>query len=236
VDAADAVDDEAEAVAEAEAEADADAVEPTPDALEVAPEPAPKTPFVEPLPELPDAFGTDRIVVMARDPESAFIYWELTPDGVGRARAALGASLGARRLVLRLYRRRGRRVDRRGPPVRDWLGRHTWHADRAGQRLAASIGYLADGVFVHVTQSPRPACPAAPPGTRPCASCAWARRLTPRSPAAAPDASPECASLRLRGRDLPVAAARLPARARSDPGGAPPRAATTWWPNPSLRR
>jgi hypothetical protein len=113
---------------------------------------APRVPYVAPMAPLPDAFGTDRVVIMARDPESAFIYWEVTDGGIGRARAALGDVVGAR-LNLRIYVGEGADARFEDHGVSDWLGRFTFFSARPGLRLAASVGYLAENVFVHITQS-----------------------------------------------------------------------------------
>lgn len=182
-----AAEPEAEDAEEADEAAEPEAAEPA--AAEPEVPPAPKAPYVEPLPELPDAFGADRIVVMARDPESAFIYWELTPDGVGRARSALGASAERAQLVLRLYRGEGDAATAEDHPVRDWLGRHTWHADRAGQRLAASIGFIADGVFVHVTQAAPTRLPRRAPGDAPVRFVRVGPKVLTRAESAPPPAA-----------------------------------------------
>ncbi len=161
-----------EPVVEAAVEAVADAVQAFALATAPAAEPPapPPLPPLEPLPPLPDAFGEDRLVLLARDPESAFLYWEITPDGVSRARAALGASAARAGLILRLYIGDPATddgveiVDR---TVQDWVGRYTIHFDRPGQRATASIGFLAEGVFVHVTQSTPVRLPRRTPGAAP---------------------------------------------------------------------
>ena len=139
-------------------------VEPAP------PEALPPPPPLEPLPAmapLPDTFGEDRLVVMARDPESAFLYWELTPNGVGRARDTLGAAAARAQLTLRIYRGEGPESTHEDHPVQDWVGRYTLQLERSGLRVAASIGFLADQVFVHVTQSAAVRLPRRAPGDAP---------------------------------------------------------------------
>ena len=53
---------------------------------------------------LPDGYGDNRIVVMARDPFWFFAYWEITPERADQIRAAHGAECWERAsLVLRVY-------------------------------------------------------------------------------------------------------------------------------------
>jgi hypothetical protein len=54
------------------------------------------------LPELPKSYGRDRIVALVRDPYWLHCYWELSPAGVERAEAALGADWHGAKPVLRL--------------------------------------------------------------------------------------------------------------------------------------
>ena len=151
---------------------------------------APAPPAMEPLPTLPDAFGSDRIVVMARDPESAFIYWELTPEGVARARGALGLSSERANLMLRVYRGDAEAARFDDFPVNDWLGRYTWMTDQPGQRISASIGFLADGVFVHITQGLPTRLPRRTPGDAPVRFV----RIGPKALTPAESANPPAAS------------------------------------------
>jgi hypothetical protein len=188
--------DEAPVTDEAPVDEDAPAADedaPVPDedtAAEADPpaRPAPRTPYVAPMAPLPDAFGTDRAVIMARDPESAFIYWEVTADGVGRARAALGDTAAHARLTLRIYVGEGAAARFEDHAVSDWLGRFTYFAPKPGLRLAASVGYLAENVFVHVTQSLPARLPRRGPGNDPVRFVrVGPRRLTPPQAATAPD-------------------------------------------------
>jgi hypothetical protein len=52
--------------------------------------------------DLPRGYGRDRIVVMVRDPYWLHCYWELTPQSVQRAEAALGQDWHTARPVLRV--------------------------------------------------------------------------------------------------------------------------------------
>lgn len=112
---------------------------------------------------LPMTTGVDRIVTMVRDPESVCVYWELTPAGVGRAKAAHDGPSG---LVLRIYTI----PDAGEPSVRDidtheWLGRTTVHVAQPGQRVVCAIGFKRDDVFMHVAQAAAVRLPRRAPGT-----------------------------------------------------------------------
>ena len=54
-------------------------------------------------PELPDAYGDNRIVLMVRDPEWLFTYWELRKDVVDSARNALIPLAESAKTILRVY-------------------------------------------------------------------------------------------------------------------------------------
>jgi hypothetical protein len=54
-------------------------------------------------PELPRAYGRDRLVVLARDPWWLFAYWEVTPATREAALAVLGDAAAGARDILRLY-------------------------------------------------------------------------------------------------------------------------------------
>jgi hypothetical protein len=61
--------------------------------------------------ELPWGYGENRITAMARDPDSAFLYWEVTDDGIAAARARLGPAGEHGWLDLRVYDTTGRDFD-----------------------------------------------------------------------------------------------------------------------------
>jgi hypothetical protein len=61
--------------------------------------------------ELPWAYGEDRITAIARDPDSAFLYWEVTDGGIAAARARLGPAGKDGWLDLRVYDTTGREFD-----------------------------------------------------------------------------------------------------------------------------
>jgi hypothetical protein len=61
--------------------------------------------------ELPWTYGEDRITAMVRDPESAYVYWELTDEGIAGARRRLGAAGAHGWCNLRVYDTTGRDFD-----------------------------------------------------------------------------------------------------------------------------
>ena len=61
--------------------------------------------------ELPWAYGEDRITAIVRDPDSAFLYWEATDEGIAAARARLGPAGRDGWLDLRVYDTTGRVFD-----------------------------------------------------------------------------------------------------------------------------
>src|SRR5208337_990093 len=61
--------------------------------------------------DLPWTYGEDRITAMARDPESAYVYWEITDDGIASARSRLGAAGAHGWCNLRVYDTTGRDFD-----------------------------------------------------------------------------------------------------------------------------
>ena len=57
--------------------------------------------------ELPWGYGEDRITVMVRDPESAYLYWEITDPGLASARGRLGPAGAEGWGSLRVYDKHG---------------------------------------------------------------------------------------------------------------------------------
>lgn len=53
--------------------------------------------------ELPQSYGRNRIVLLARDPEWIFTYWEVTPDRLAEAERFFGPEWGRTKTVLRVY-------------------------------------------------------------------------------------------------------------------------------------
>ncbi len=102
----------------------------------------------------------DRLVVMVRDPYWLQAYWELTRQGVERARAALGQHWHGARPILRLVevvrdgttsnvRKVARDIDIHG-------GVNNWYVDvdNPPKSFQLELGYVAeDGKFVCLTRS-----------------------------------------------------------------------------------
>jgi hypothetical protein len=61
--------------------------------------------------ELPWAYGEDRITAIVRDPESAYLYWEITDDGIAAARSRLGSAGQYGWTNLRIYDTTGKDFD-----------------------------------------------------------------------------------------------------------------------------
>lgn len=55
------------------------------------------------IPELPEDYGDNRMVLMVRDPECLFAYWEPRKDVVDNILNALGSMAHSAKMVLRVY-------------------------------------------------------------------------------------------------------------------------------------
>ena len=55
------------------------------------------------IPELPDSYGDNRIVLMVRDPEWLFAYWEIRKDAMDSVLNTLGSMAHGAKIVLRVY-------------------------------------------------------------------------------------------------------------------------------------
>ncbi|HMP04145.1 MAG TPA: DUF4912 domain-containing protein [Gemmatales bacterium] len=66
------------------------------------PMPTPKFTPTKDVPELPSAYGHDRIVALVRDPYWIHAYWEMTPTSVARAEAAMGQEWPGAKPIIRL--------------------------------------------------------------------------------------------------------------------------------------
>jgi hypothetical protein len=65
----------------------------------------------EDRPELPWGYGDNRITAMVRDPDSVYLYWEITDDGIADARRRLGPAGAQGGCNLRIYDTTGRDFD-----------------------------------------------------------------------------------------------------------------------------
>ncbi len=110
--------------------------------------------------DLPSAYGKDRIVLMVRDPYWLHAYWELTPQAVRRAEAALGQDWHGARPILRLLDVTGREGGHNSESVvRDIEihgGSNNWYIEVGNPPRAyrVDIGYLSrSGQFVVLARS-----------------------------------------------------------------------------------
>jgi hypothetical protein len=118
--------------------------------------------------ELPETYGVDECEVLFKDPFWVFTYWEVTERGLEAARAQLGQSAGAARLVMRLFTTvpGDGKVDRE---LRDvdltWNhGRRYLPAPRAGAHLRIAVGLLTpEGYFAPIAHSSLVRVPPAEP-------------------------------------------------------------------------
>ena len=78
--------------------------------------------------ELPWAYGEDRITALVRDPDSAYLYWEITDEGIAAARARLGPAGAHGWCNLRVYDTTGRDFD--GTNANDYFDIRVDRADR----------------------------------------------------------------------------------------------------------
>jgi hypothetical protein len=78
--------------------------------------------------DIPWAYGEDRITVVVRDPESAYLYWEITDEGITSARARLGPAGAHGWCNLRVYDTTGREFD--GTNANDYFDIGVDRADR----------------------------------------------------------------------------------------------------------
>lgn len=59
--------------------------------------------YLPKTPDLPDGYGDNRIVLMVRDPEWLFTYWELRKDLMDSVLNTLGAMAHTVKIILRVY-------------------------------------------------------------------------------------------------------------------------------------
>jgi hypothetical protein len=78
--------------------------------------------------ELPWSYGEDRITAIVRDPESAYLYWEITDHGIAAARARLGPAGEHGWCNLRIYDTTGRTFD--GTNANDYFDVRVGREDR----------------------------------------------------------------------------------------------------------
>jgi hypothetical protein len=112
--------------------------------------------------ELPWAYGEDRITAMVRDPDSAYLYWEITDEGIAAARSRLGAAGQHGWCNLRIYDTTGRDFD--GTNANDYFDVRVDRNDREyyvmvrrpSSSMHAEIGIKThEGFFQPVARSGR---------------------------------------------------------------------------------
>ncbi len=77
---------------------------------------------------VPWGYGENRITVVVRDPDSAYLYWEITDEGIAAARVRLGNAGGDGWCNLRVYDTTGREFD--GTNAHDYFDIRVDRVDR----------------------------------------------------------------------------------------------------------
>lgn len=108
--------------------------------------------------ELPETYGVDECEVLFKDPFWVFAYWEVTDGGLSSARAQLGQSAAAARLVLRMFTTLPSPdgVERRTDDVElPWNhGRRYLPSPKPGAHLRVAVGLLSpEGYFAPIAHS-----------------------------------------------------------------------------------
>jgi hypothetical protein len=120
------------------------------------------------LEELPETYGINECEVLCKDPGWVFAYWEVTDEGLSSARAQLGPSANAARLVMRLFTTvaRSTGVEREIQDVDlSWNhGRRYLQSPRSGAHLRVAVGLLSpEGYFAPIAHSSVVRVPAGEP-------------------------------------------------------------------------
>jgi hypothetical protein len=113
--------------------------------------------------DLPWSYGEDRITAIVRDPDSAYLYWELTDEGIASARSRLGAAAGPHGWCnVRVYDTTGRDFD--GTNANDYFDIRVDRTDREyyvmirrpGSSVHVEIGVKThEGYFQPICRSGR---------------------------------------------------------------------------------
>jgi hypothetical protein len=142
--------------------------------------------------ELPWSYGENRITVVVRDPDSAYLYWEIDDEGIATARAGLGVGGERGWCNLRIYDTTGREFD--GTNANDYFDLTVDRADREyylmirrpASSMHAEVGIKTDeGYFQAISRSGRAEFPRNAPS--PNATLEW---MTITSDGAPPCAAP----------------------------------------------
>ena len=111
---------------------------------------------------IPWSYGQDRVTAMAVDPETLYVYWEITDPAIARARSALGAAGDAAWLNLRVHDTTGIIFD--GGNAHSWFDHGLGRSDRQwffrigkpSSSATVELGMRApDGGFVRIARSSR---------------------------------------------------------------------------------
>ncbi len=142
--------------------------------------------------DLPWSYGEDRITAVVRDPDSAYLYWEVTDEGIASARARLGPAGAHGWCNVRVYDTTGRDFD--GTNANDYFDIRVDRTDREyyvmirrpTSSMHAEIGVKThEGFFQPICRSGRADFPRNAPS--PNASLEW---LTVTSEDAPPCVAP----------------------------------------------
>ena len=142
--------------------------------------------------ELPWGYGEDRITAIVRDPDSAYLYWEVTDEGIASARARLGPAGDHGWCNVRVYDTTGHDFD--GTNANDYFDIRVDRSDREyyvmirrpTSSMHAEIGVKTDeGFFQAISRSGRADFPRNAPS--PNASLEW---MTVTSEDAPPSVAP----------------------------------------------
>ncbi len=101
--------------------------------------------------DLPSAYGDDRIVLMVRDPQWVYTYWELKKETIGSALARHDLSESAFQQVLRVYT--GDEETYHDIDVQGLISNWYVHVDRPEAHVFIDLGLRVDGRFIPLVRS-----------------------------------------------------------------------------------
>ena len=148
-------------------------------ARELAPQDAPprEKPTYEAEYAVPSRYGDNAVVLMVRDPEWLYAYWEIQPVEAQREAGRLGVDLSDSTPVLRVYDVTGGTADESGTTFRDiilseYADRWFVSAMKPAHEYYAEVGRVTrSGRFVPFARSNRVTTP--PAGVSPVTSPEW---------------------------------------------------------------
>lgn len=170
--------------------------------------------------ELPWSYGHNRITILVRSPDSAYLFWEMTDEGLDDARGRLGPAGASGWCCLRIYDTTGRDFD--GTNANEYFDinvdrgarDHFLMLKRPGSSFHAEIGVKThEGYFQPVARSGRADFPRK--GPSPNHSLEWMTVTSEAPPCARPYES--------RYRGPPPGQWRPPAPTHADAGSPPSR-------------